>query len=148
MRYFIQKGNAIVLNPQDVKCRHRLNRWNLEAPCVTSVISIGDLKMYQGIFIDDQDKHFASLMSTPGKNGLFVKFQQPTELINLANHIVESPPAFVALNYHQKMPKNAYKAELLAQLLRSHTSFGVRDKSIFDGMSLCHYNTFFVLNYF
>ncbi len=81
--------------------------------------------MYQGIFIDDQDKHFASLMSTPGKNGLFVKFQQPTELINLANQIVESPPAFVALNYHQKMPKNAYKAELLAQLLRSYSSENV-----------------------
>jgi len=84
--------------------------------------------MYQGIFIDDQkaDKHFASLMSTPGKNGLTVKFQQPTELITLANHIVESQPAFVALNYRQKMPKNnAYKAEPLAQLLRSYSSENV-----------------------
>ncbi len=45
--------------------------------------------MYQGIFIDEQkaDKHFASLMSTPGKNGLKVKLQQPSELITLANHI-------------------------------------------------------------
>jgi hypothetical protein len=83
--------------------------------------------MYQGIFIDDQkaDKHFASLMSTPGKNGLNVKFQQPTELINLANHIVESLPAFVALDYRQKMAQNAYKAEPLAQLLRSYSSENV-----------------------
>jgi len=83
--------------------------------------------MYQGIFIDDQkaDKHFASLMSTPGKNGLSVKFQQPTELINLTNGIVENPPAFVALDYHQKMAQNAYKAEPLAQLLRSYSSENV-----------------------
>lgn len=83
--------------------------------------------MYQGIFIDDKkaDKHFASLMSTPGKKGLTVKFQQPSELISLANHIVESQPAFVALNYRQKMPQNAYKAEPLAQLLRSYSSENV-----------------------
>ncbi|MEN8220061.1 MAG: hypothetical protein ABFS56_27675 [Pseudomonadota bacterium] len=79
--------------------------------------------MYQGIFIDDQkaDEHFASLMSTP--NGLTVKFQQPTELITLANHIVESKPAFVALNYSKKM--SAYQAEPLAQLLRSYASENV-----------------------
>jgi len=78
--------------------------------------------MYQGIFIDDQkaDKHFASLMSTPGKNGLTVKFQQPTELISLANNIVKNQPAFVALNY-----SNGYQAEPLAQLLRSYSSENV-----------------------
>jgi len=82
--------------------------------------------MYQGLFIDDQeaDKDFASLMSTPGKKGLTVKFQQPTELMTLANHIVESPPAFVVLNYRQEMPY-AYKAEPLAQLLRSYSSENV-----------------------
>jgi len=83
--------------------------------------------MYQGIFINDQkaDKHFASLMSTPGKNGLTVKFQQPSELISLANHIVESQPDFVALDYHRKTPQYAYKAEPLAQLLRSYSSENV-----------------------
>jgi hypothetical protein len=88
--------------------------------------TIGGLKMYQGIFIDDQeaDKDFALLMSTPGKKGLTVKFQQPTELMTLANHIVESPPAFVVLNYRQQMPY-AYKAEPLAQLLRSYSSENV-----------------------
>jgi hypothetical protein len=81
--------------------------------------------MYQGIFINDQetDKHFASLMSTPGKNGLTVKFQQPTELTTLANYIVKNQPAFVALNYSKKMP--AYQAEPLAQLLRSYSSENV-----------------------
>ncbi len=92
----------------------------------THTQTIGGLKMFQGLFIDDQkaEQHFASLMSTPGENGLTVKFQQPTELMTLANHIVESPPAFVVLNYRQKMPY-AYKAEPLAQLLRSYTSENV-----------------------
>ncbi len=87
--------------------------------------------MYQGIFIDDQkaDEHFAKLMSTPGINGLTVKFQQPIELITLANQIVESEPDFVALDYRLdeaiKTPKNAYKAEPLAQQLRSYTSENV-----------------------
>jgi hypothetical protein len=87
--------------------------------------------MYQGIFIDDQeaDKHFASLMSTHCKNGLEVQFQQPTELITLANKIVESQPAFVALDYRLdeaiKIPQNAYKAEPLAQQLRSYTSLNI-----------------------
>jgi hypothetical protein len=84
--------------------------------------------MFQGIFIDDKkaDERFASLMSTPGKDGLAVKFQQPTELMTLANRIVESQPAFVALDYRldevQNMPQNVYKAEPLAQQLRSYTS--------------------------
>jgi len=85
---------------------------------------IGHLKMYQGIFIDAQktDKHFAERMSTPGKNGLKVQFQQPGELMSLANHIVETQPALVALNYHQQIQHNAYQAETLAQFLRSYTS--------------------------
>jgi hypothetical protein len=96
--------------------------------------------MYQGIFIDDQkaDERFASLMSTPGKNGLTVKFQQPTELISLANHIVSSQPAFVALNYRQQVPQNAYKAEPLAQLLRSYSCENV-DKD-FPIILLSHEN--------
>ncbi|RKZ78121.1 MAG: hypothetical protein DRR19_26960 [Candidatus Parabeggiatoa sp. nov. 1] len=87
--------------------------------------------MYQGIFIDDQkaDEHFAKLMSTPGKNGLTVKFQQPTEFITLANQIVESQPAFVALDYRldedRNTAQNVYKAEPLAQQLRSYTSENV-----------------------
>ncbi|MEK8017929.1 MAG: hypothetical protein VSS75_013735, partial [Candidatus Parabeggiatoa sp.] len=87
--------------------------------------------MFQGIFIDDQkkDEDFAKLMSTPGKNGLTVKFVQPTELMTLANHIVESQPAFVALDYRldedRKTPQNTYKAEPLAQQLRSYTSENV-----------------------
>jgi hypothetical protein len=85
--------------------------------------------MYQGIFIDDQelDKDFASLMSTHKK--LEVKFQQPTELITLANQIVESQPDFVALDYrldeYRQTPQNVYKAEPLAQQLRSYTSENV-----------------------
>lgn len=86
--------------------------------------------MYQGIFIDDQeaDKQFALSMSTPEK--LKIEFWQPTkELITLANQIVESQPAFVALDYRldedRKIPQNAYKAEPLAQQLRSYTSENV-----------------------
>jgi len=83
--------------------------------------------MYQGIFIDDRqpEQDFASLLSTPGKNGLTVKFKQPTQLLTLANHIIETQPALVALDYRldeaRKMP-SAYQVEPLAQQLRSYAS--------------------------
>ena len=76
--------------------------------------------MYQGIFIDNQkaDKHFASLMSTPGKNGLTVKFQQSAELIKLAKNILVNQPNLVVLDSHLNKD---YKATPLAQQLRDYT---------------------------
>ncbi|MEK8018062.1 MAG: hypothetical protein VSS75_014400, partial [Candidatus Parabeggiatoa sp.] len=76
--------------------------------------------MYQGIFIDNQkaDKHFASLMSTPGKNGLTVKFQQSAELIKLAKNILVNQPNLVVLESHLNKD---YKATPLALQLRDYT---------------------------
>ncbi|MFK5971537.1 MAG: hypothetical protein QM487_15660 [Candidatus Marithrix sp.] len=85
--------------------------------------------MYQGIFIDDQekDKSFAKIMSTP--QILEFEFRQPIELITLANQIVATKPDSIALDYRLDenitVPKNAYKAEPLAQQLRSYTSENV-----------------------
>jgi len=76
--------------------------------------------MYQGIFIDNQkaDKHFASLMSIPGKNGLTVKFQQSAELIKLAKNILVNQPNLVVL---ESQLNKDYKATPLAQQLRDYT---------------------------
>jgi len=76
--------------------------------------------MYQGIFIDNQktEKHFASLMSTSGKNGLIVKFQQSAELIKLAKNILVNQPNLVVLESHLNKD---YKATPLAQQLRDYT---------------------------
>ncbi len=76
--------------------------------------------MYQGIFIDNQktDKHFASLMSIPGKNGLIVKFQQSEELIKLAKNILVNQPNLVVLESHLNKD---YKATPLALQLRDYT---------------------------
>ena len=76
--------------------------------------------MYQGIFIDNPkaDKHFASLMSIPGKNGLTIKFQQSAELIKLAKNILVNQPNLVVLDAHLNKD---YKATPLAQELRDYT---------------------------
>ncbi|MEK8022110.1 MAG: hypothetical protein VSS75_034975 [Candidatus Parabeggiatoa sp.] len=80
--------------------------------------------MYQGIFIDaiEANKRFADLMSIQGPQGLQVTFQQPRELMTLAQEISAAQPDLVALDYCLNDPLNkpslGYKAGPLAQQLR------------------------------
>jgi len=80
--------------------------------------------MYQGIFIDaiEANKRFADLMSIQGPQGLQVTFQQPSELMTLAQEISAAQPDLVALDYCLNDPLNkpslGYKAGPLAQQLR------------------------------
>ena len=78
--------------------------------------------MFQGIFVDaiEESKKFAELMSTSGRHGLRVKFQQSAGLSKLAKEVLASQPDFVALDYRLGNNRKSlpYTATPLAQLLR------------------------------
>ncbi len=78
--------------------------------------------MFNGYFVDDQDKIFAELLSRDGE--LYVEHVEVSELIMLAKELLEKKPDIVALDYRldEKLtkikPDQTYKGSALAQHLR------------------------------
>jgi hypothetical protein len=78
--------------------------------------------MFKGYFVDDQDKVYAELLSHDGM--LEVEHVEVSELIALANELLEKKPNIVALDYRldEKLttikPDQTYKGSALAQHLR------------------------------
>ncbi|EBV3599638.1 hypothetical protein DOI34_24015 [Salmonella enterica subsp. enterica serovar Virchow] len=78
--------------------------------------------MYNGYFVDDQDKVYADLLSRDGM--LKIEHVEVSDLIELAKELLDKKPDIVALDYRldEKLtkikPDQTYKGSALAQHLR------------------------------
>lgn len=81
---------------------------------------------FKGFFIDDteEERIYASLLSTRGEGGLKIEYRPVSEAATLAGELFESRPDIVALDFRLDEnpsminPKHAYNGSGLAQLLR------------------------------
>ncbi|MYM71761.1 hypothetical protein GTP56_06055 [Duganella sp. FT134W] len=84
--------------------------------------------VFKGLFVDDLDDIYATLLSSNGEEGLQIMHLKLDEAATLAGQIFDSQPDLVALDFRLDEnpeaidPQKSYNGSGLAQLLRDKTS--------------------------